>query len=146
MPSGAAKIIVLVEDLDATVALLHEAMGLGPVTPFEADGAQAGPGLGWPAEVGTVRGAILGSVPGMLELVEIPSALQGTVAPGATVVSLAVRDVEARAAAMAGEGIEVRGPHPLPGVDGSVSTVAQVALPGTTFELIRFGRPGEGHG
>jgi catechol 2,3-dioxygenase-like lactoylglutathione lyase family enzyme len=141
VPSGAAKIVILVEDLEATLALLHDVMGLGPVVRFEADGAQAGPGLGWAADVGVVRGAILGSVPGMLELVEIPAQLRGQVAPGVTVVSFAARDVEGRAAAAEAAGFEVRGPLPLPGVDGSLSTVAQVAVPGTTFELIRFGSP-----
>ena len=91
MPKGIVKAVVLVDDLDAVVRLLGEVAKVEPVVPYESTGEQAAIGLGWPADRGATRGAIVGTPPGMLELVEIPPALRDEVRPGVALLSIGAR-------------------------------------------------------
>lgn len=130
---------MLVDDLDAVLALMGDVVGATPVVPFESTGEQAALGLGWPAEHGATRGAIVGSRQGILELVEIPPALRESVRPGVAALSYGTRDVEGAAARAIDAGHAVDGPHDIVGVDGSVSTLARLEAGGVVFELICFG-------
>jgi hypothetical protein len=138
MPKGIVKAVVLVDDLDAVLHLLGDIAAVTPVVPYESTGEQAAIGLGWPADRGATRGAIVGSPPGMLELVEIPAALRGDVRPGVALLSIGARDVEGGAARARAEGFEVSGPRDIVGVDGTTSTLAQITAGGVGFELIRY--------
>jgi len=138
MPSGAVKAVVLVSDLDEVLGFF-ELAGVGPVERFASTGEQAAIGLGWPVDQGATRGAIVGARQGILELVEIPSALRDSVEPGVAALSFGVRDVEGLTATAASAGLAVDGPHDIAGVDGAVSTLTRVEVGGMTFELIRFG-------
>ena len=89
-------------------------------------GEQAAIGLGWPVDAGATRGAIVGARQGILELVEIPSALRDSVTPGVAALSFGVRDVEGLTATAGAAGLAVDGPHDITGVDGAVSTLTRV--------------------
>ena len=117
MTEAVAKVIVLVSDLDASLQALDDVAQLGPIQHFEVDAATAHEGLGWPRLDGSIRAAALGRSPGLVELVEIPSALAGEVVAGTAVLSFSLRDVEGRAAAATSAGRDVRGPVDLV-VDG----------------------------
>ena len=54
--------------------------------------------FGWPLEQAATRSAFVGEGAGMLEVVEIPSTLRGTVAPGVRLLAVANRDAEGAAA------------------------------------------------
>jgi hypothetical protein len=138
MPSGAVKAVVLVSDLDEVLRFL-ELANVAPIERFESTGEQAAIGLGWPVDAGATRGAVVGSRQGILELVEIPSALRDSVNPGVAALSFGVRDVEGLTATAGAAGMAVDGPHDITGVDGAVSTLTRVDVGGMTFELIRFG-------
>jgi hypothetical protein len=138
MPKGIVKAVVLVDDLDAALRLLGDVAGVEPVVPYESTGEQAAIGLGWPADRGATRGAIVGRPPGMLELVEIPAALRGDIRPGVALLSIGARDVEGGAARARDLGFAVDGPRDIVGVDGTTSTLAQIDAGGVSFELIRY--------
>ena len=138
MPKGIVKAVVLVDDLDAVLRLLGEIIGVEPVVPYESTGEQAAIGLGWPADRGATRGAIVGQPPGMLELVEIPAALRGEVRPCVALLSIGARDVEGGALRARDAGLAVDGPRDIVGVDGTTSTLAQIVAGGVSFELIRY--------
>jgi len=138
MPSGIVKAVVLVDDLDAVLAVLG-IVGAEPVHRFESTGAQSAVGLGWPEEHGATRGAVVGSRQGMLELVEIPVALRDTVRPGVANLSYATRDVEGAAASLRELGLAVRGPFDFDNIGGGTSTFAHVEAGGVPFEVIRYG-------
>jgi hypothetical protein len=144
VPKGIVKAVVLVDDLDAVLRLLDDRLGVEPVVPYESTGEQAAIGLGWPADQGATRGAIVGQPPGMLELVEIPPALRGNVEPGVALLSFGSRDVEGGAASARADGLDVLGPRDIVGVDGTTSTLARIVAGGVAFELIRYSaeRPG----
>jgi hypothetical protein len=138
MPKGIVKAVVLVDDLDAVLHLLGDIAGVTPIVPYESTGEQAAIGLGWPADRGATRGAIVGTPPGMLELVEIPAALRNDVRPGVALLSIGARDVEGGAARARADGFDANGPRDIVGVDGTTSTFAQIAAGGVAFELIRY--------
>ncbi|HZP30719.1 MAG TPA: hypothetical protein VFC99_17355 [Acidimicrobiia bacterium] len=138
MPKGIVKAVVLVDDLDAVVRLLGGVVGAEPVESYESTGEQAAVGLGWPADRGATRGAIVGRPPGMLELVEIPPGLRGEVEPGVALLSYGSRDVEGRSSEARAAGFAVHGPRDIVGVDGTTSTLARIDAGGVSFELIRY--------
>lgn len=138
MPSGIVKAVVVVDDLDAVLAVLA-VVGAEPVHRFETTGAQSAVGLGWPEEHGATRGAVVGSRQGMLELVEIPPALRDTVRPGVANLSFATRDVEGAVAAFRAQDLAVRGPFDFDNIGGGTSTFAHVVAGGVPFEVIRYG-------
>jgi hypothetical protein len=144
MPKGIVKAVVLVDDLDAVLRLLDGLLGVGPVAPYESTGEQAAIGLGWPADRGATRGALVGRPPGMLEVVEIPPVLRGDVAPGVALLSIGSRDVEGGAAGARAAGLDVLGPRDIVGVDGTTSTLAKIEAGGVAFELIRYSQPAPG--
>ena len=138
MPKGIVKAVVLVDDLDAAVQFLSGTARLGPVVPYESTGEQAAIGLGWPADRGATRGALVGQPPGMLELVEIPLALRRDVQPGVALLSIGSRGVEDGAEQARAAGLTVHGPRDIVGVDGTTSTLATIEAGGVAFELIRY--------
>jgi hypothetical protein len=75
----------------------------------------------------------------MLELVEIPRALRGVVAPGVTLLAVANRDATAAAGAARAAGFEVRGPFTVTSAGERGATIVEVAAGGVPFELIQFG-------
>jgi hypothetical protein len=128
------KVILLVDDLDATLELI-DAVGAGPVLHFNPTPDQTARGLGWPADHGGSRGVFVGERPGLLEIVEIPEALRGIVAPGVGKVTFTTADVEGVAAQLEERGRHVRGPIRFSDPDGGDYTLAQVALGGVLFEV-----------
>jgi hypothetical protein len=138
MPSGIVKAVVLVDNLDAVLAVMA-VVGAEPVARFESTGAQSSVGLGWPEDRGATRGAVVGSRQGMLELVEIPEALRDSVRPGVANLSFATRDVEGVVASLCDQGLEVRGPVDFDNIGGGTSTFAHVVAGGVPFEVIRYG-------
>jgi hypothetical protein len=138
MPSGIVKAVVLVDDLDAVLAVMG-VVGAEPVARFESTGAQSAVGLGWPEEHGATRGAVVGSRQGMLELVEIPPALRESVRPGVANFSFATRDVEGAVATFREQGLDVRGPFDFDNIGGGTSTFAHIVAGGVPFEVIRYG-------
>jgi hypothetical protein len=116
-----------------------EVVGAEPVARFESTGAQSAVGLGWPEEQGATRGAVVGSRQGMLELVEIPPALRGSVRPGVANLSFATRDVEGAVDAFGALGLVVRGPFDFDNIGGGTSTFAHLEAGGVPFEVIRYG-------
>ena len=95
--------------------------------------------FGWPVEQADSRGAFVGEGAGMLELVEIPVALRGIVAPGVRFLAVANRDVVTTAQEATEAGFEVRGPIAVTSAGEHGATIAEVAAGGVPFELIEFG-------
>lgn len=138
MPNAIAKVIVVVSDLDASLQLIADVAGAGPVDRFEVDAATVRVGMGWPTIDGTVRGATIGQAPGLIELVEIPPPLVGQVQPGSAILSFSLRDVEGAAAAATGAGHEVRGPAELIIGGRHISTLAQATGADLHLEIARY--------
>ena len=111
MPRALSHAVVLTDDLDATLRFLGEIAKIAPVSDV-SEGAPEDYSLvfGWPLEQAATRSAFVGEGAGMLEVVEIPAALRGTVAPGVRLLAVANRDVAATADTASAAGFEVRGP------------------------------------
>jgi hypothetical protein len=95
--------------------------------------------FGWPLDQAATRSAFVGEGPGMLEVVEIPAPLRGTVAPGVRLLAVANRDTPAATAAARAAGFEVRGPLTVTSAGEHGATIAEVVAGGVSFELIQFG-------
>ncbi len=141
MPSGIVKAIVLVEDLDATLAFVEGVADAKPVIRFDAPAEQTASGLGWPEGKGATRGAIVGARAGILEFVEIPPALRDVLKPGVAGLSFGSRDVAAGVEAARAAGFDPGDPFDIVGVDGATSSIARIDVGGVPFELINFGVP-----
>lgn len=140
MPRALSHAVVLTDDLDATLRFLSEIANVAPVSPV-SQGAPADYSLvfGWPVEQAATRSAFVGEGAGMLEVVEIPAALRGTVAPGVRLLAVANRDVAVTTDAAAAAGFEVRGPLMVTSAGAHGATIAEVVAGGVPFELIQFG-------
>ncbi len=84
---------------------------------------------------------MLGQGPGgLVEVIEIPKALRGTVEPGFALASFSIPDLEARVDLCRARGIEVSDPirtkNEVLDLSGSVAKVG-----GLAFELLRFEAP-----
>jgi hypothetical protein len=133
------KVIVLVDDLDAVLELI-DAVGAGPVLHINPTADQTARGLGWPEGHEGTRGVFVGERPGLLEIVEIPPALRGIVAPGVGKVTYATADVEGVAARLEEAGRHVRGPIRFSDPEGGDYALVQAALGGVLFEAQRVTR------
>jgi catechol 2,3-dioxygenase-like lactoylglutathione lyase family enzyme len=140
MPRALSHAVVLTDDLDATLRFLGDVAKIAPVGEVSA-GVPADYSLvfGWPLDQAATRSAFIGEGAGMLEVVEIPVALRGTVAPGVRLLAVANRDVAATAGAAQAAGFDVRGPLTVTSAGERGATIAEVVAGGIPFELIQFG-------
>ena len=140
MPRALSHAVVLTDDLDGTIRFLSEVANVAPVSPV-TEGAAEDYALvfGWAIEQAATRSAFVGEGPGMLEVVEIPAALQGTVTPGVRLLAVANRDVASTADAASAAGFAVRGPLTVTSAGEHGATIAEVTAGGVAFELIQFG-------
>jgi catechol 2,3-dioxygenase-like lactoylglutathione lyase family enzyme len=140
MPRALSHAVVLTDDLDATIAFLRDVANVSPVSPVTA-GAPGDYSLvfGWPLEQAATRSAFVGEGAGMLEVVEIPAPLRGSVAPGVRLLAVANRDVVAAADSATAAGFDVRGPLTVTSAGEHGATIAEVVAGGVPFELIQFG-------
>jgi catechol 2,3-dioxygenase-like lactoylglutathione lyase family enzyme len=139
MPRTLSHAVVLTDDLDATLRFLADVAGLSPVQLLKGASEDYSLVFGWPLEQAGSRGAFVGEGAGMLEVVEIPAALRGTVAPGVRFLAVANRDVPIAADAATEAGFEVRGPLSVTSAGEHGATIAEVIAGGVPFELIQFG-------
>ena len=140
MPRALSHVVVLTDDLDATLRFLAEVAKLSPVSPV-SEGAPEDYALvfGWPLDRAATRSAFVGEGAGMLEVVEIPVALRDTVSAGVRLLAVANRDAVAAADAARAAGFEVRGPLTVTSAGDRGATIAEVTAGGVPFELIQFG-------
>jgi catechol 2,3-dioxygenase-like lactoylglutathione lyase family enzyme len=140
MPRALSHAVVLTDDLDATLRFLTDVANVAPVTPVSA-GAPEDYALvfGWPLDRAATRSAFAGEGAGMLEVVEIPEALRGTVTPGVRMLAVANRDVVSAADAARSAGFDARGPLEVTSAGERGATIAEVTAGGVPFELIQFG-------
>jgi len=140
MPRALSHAVVLTDDLDETLRFLADVARLTPITP-PSEGAPEDYALvfGWPLEQAATRGAFAGEGAGMLEIVEIPAPLLGSVAPGVRLLAIANRDVGSTAEDARTAGFDVRGPLLVTSAGEHGATIAEVSAGGVAFELIQFG-------
>jgi hypothetical protein len=140
MPRALSHVVVLTDDLDATLRFLGELANVSPVSAI-TEGAPGDYSLvfGWPLEQAATRSVFVGEGAGMLEVVEIPAPLRGTVAPGVRLLAVANRDTAATAEAARDAGFDVRGPLTVSSAGEHGATIAEVTAGGVAFELIQFG-------
>lgn len=140
MPRAVSHAVVLSDDLDATLRFLSEIANVSPVSPV-SEGAPEDYALvfGWPLEQAATRSAFVGEGAGMLEVVEIPPALRGTVGPGVRLLAVANRDVAGTAETARDAAFVVRGPLTVTSAGERGATIAEVVAGGVAFELIQFG-------
>jgi catechol 2,3-dioxygenase-like lactoylglutathione lyase family enzyme len=140
MPRSLSHAVVLTDDLDATIRFLSDVANVTPVSAV-TEGAPDDYSLvfGWPLEQSATRSAFVGEGAGMLEVVEIPAPLRGSVAPGVRLLAVANRDVVASSDAARAAGFGVRGPLTVTSAGKRGATIAEVVAGGVPFELIQFG-------
>ncbi len=138
MPKGVFHAVVLTDDYDATIRFLTDVCGIGPVAPYDPAPASLASALGWPEEHCHTTGAIVGSPPGMLDIVAIPAALLGTVRPGVAMLAIATPDVEGLAGRARQAGFDPAEPRRLEAAGGSAMTMAPLTVGGVGYELVRF--------
>ena len=130
--------VLLTDDIDEAARFLTEVVGMTGARWFDNDPAQATEVFGWPPIEVPGRRVVIGQPPGMVELVEIPEELRGTVQPGVAFVAFATPDVEGYAERAAAAGFDVGEVRTVPGA-GDPATLAQVRVGGLPWELMRFG-------
>jgi hypothetical protein len=140
MPRALSHAVVLTDDLDATLRFLTDVARVAPLSPVTA-GAPEDYSLvfGWPLEQAATRSAFVGEGAGMLEVVEIPAPLRGTVVPGVRLLAVANRNTASAADAAREAGFDVRGPLTVTSAGEHGATIAEVVAGGVSFELIQFG-------
>jgi catechol 2,3-dioxygenase-like lactoylglutathione lyase family enzyme len=140
MPRAISHAVVLTDDLDEGLRFLAEVANLAPASEVTA-GTPADYSLvfGWPVEQAATRSAFVGEGAGMLEVVEIPRPLRGTVAPGVRLLAIANRDAAAASDAAREAGFDVRGPLTVTSAGEHGATLAEIVAGGVAFELIQFG-------
>jgi catechol 2,3-dioxygenase-like lactoylglutathione lyase family enzyme len=130
--------VLLTDDIDETARFLTEVVGMTGARWFPNDSEQATAVFGWPPISEPGRRVVLGQPPGMVELVEIPDELRGTVRPGVAFVAFATPDVEGYAERASAAGFDVGEVRTVPGA-GEASTLVPVTVGGLPWELMRFG-------
>jgi catechol 2,3-dioxygenase-like lactoylglutathione lyase family enzyme len=140
MPRGLSHAVVLTDDLDATIQFLRDVANMAPVSAV-TEGAPEDYALvfGWALDQAATRSAFVGEGAGMLEVVEIPAPLRGTVVPGVRLLAVANRDVATAADAASTAGFEVRGPLTVTSAGEHGASIVEVVAGGVPFELIQFG-------
>jgi len=139
MPSSLSHVVVFTDDIDQVLTFLAEHARLSPVQPYEAGAEGMAEMFGWPVEHARTRGAIVGTGPGTLEVVEIPEALRGRVAPGLALLAVAHRDVTKAAGVLRDAGVATRGPIEQTAPGGSLLRIVTAVSGGLPFELVEFG-------
>jgi hypothetical protein len=135
MPSRVFQVVLFTDEVEETARFLVDVVGLADPRWFEVPGENNARAFGWPPVAS--RRVVLGDGPGMIELVEIPVPLRGTIRPGVAWLGFATPDVEghaerSRAAGFAtGEVLRFSG-------SGDPATLAEVRVGGLPFEFIRF--------
>jgi hypothetical protein len=140
MPRSLSHAVVLTDDLDATLRFLDDVANVSPVgTPAHGAPEDYAVVFGWPLAQAATRSAFVGEGAGMLEVVEIPESLRGSVTPGVRLLAVANRNADAAAEAAAVAGFEVRGPLRVTSAGERGATIVEVSAGGIPFELIQFG-------
>jgi hypothetical protein len=117
--------------------VLDRVLGCAGNNPVAADGPSASALLGWPANSGFDGFITDPGRGGMVEVIPIPSELQGSVAPGIALLSFAVRDIGERIALLRSMGIEVSEPARVSN-DTIDATLARFVVGGVPFEMAQF--------
>jgi hypothetical protein len=138
MPKGIFHAVVLTEDIESTIRFLHEVAAIRPVRRYDPEPDQLHAAFGWPTDNKT-HAAIVGEGPGMMEVIEIPVALRGEVAPGVSLLAVATTDVQERVEAARAAGFDPESVRTASGADGMSITVAPVRVGGVGYEFVRFG-------
>ena len=138
MPSRLFHVVLFTDEIDETTRFLVDVVGLPNPRWFDNDAEQSTSVFGWPPVDEPGRRVVLGEAPGMVELVEIPAALRGTVKPGVAFLAFATPDVEGYAEKAAAAGFAA-GPVQTVAGAGEPSTLAPVQVGGLPFEFMRFG-------
>jgi catechol 2,3-dioxygenase-like lactoylglutathione lyase family enzyme len=138
MPSRLFHVVLFTDEIDETTRFLTDVVGLSDPRWFDNDAEQSTRVFGWPHVEEPGRRVVLGQAPGMVELVEIPEELRGTVQPGVAFLAFATPDVEGYAGRAAAAGFAA---GPVQTVDGAgePSTLAPVMVGGLPWEFMRFG-------
>ena len=139
MPTALSHVVVLTDDLDALLRFLTQVAKLRPVARYETVPADVEALFGWPVEHGVAQGAFVGEGPGSVDVLEIPEALRGTVAPGVRLLAVANRDAGAALDAATAAGFEARGPFTATTATGGTMATTEVVAGGVAFELVQFG-------
>jgi catechol 2,3-dioxygenase-like lactoylglutathione lyase family enzyme len=139
MPSRLFHVVLFTDEIDETTRFLTDVVGLTDPRWFDNDAEQSTRVFGWPHVEEPGRRVVLGQAPGMVELVEIPEELRGTVQPGVAFLAFATPDVEGYAGRAEAAGFAA---GPVQTVDGAgePSTLAPVLVGGLPWEFMRFGR------
>ena len=138
MPSSLSHVVVLVDDLDATVRFLTEIANIRGVQYYETEAQEIAGLFGWPVGHGAARCAFVGESPGAVDLVEIPAALRGGVQPGVRLLAVVNRDAAAAGERAAAAGLGVRGPFHTTAATGSPMALVEIDVGGVPFELVQF--------
>lgn len=138
MPSSLSHVVVLVDDLDATVGFLTEVANIRGVQYYETKADEIASLFGWPHEHATPRGAFVGESPGGVDLLEIPAALRGEVKPGVRLLAVVNRDVAAAGERASASGFGVRGPFHTTAATGNPMSLVEIDVAGVPFELVQF--------
>ncbi|HZQ88247.1 MAG TPA: VOC family protein [Acidimicrobiales bacterium] len=139
MPKGIFHAVVATDDLDASLRFLVDVCGIGPVRRYSTPARALSSVLGWPPGDYVATAAIVGQPPGMLDIVEVPEPLRGTVAPGVQLLAIATPDVAGRVAAAQEAGFSPLEPRTVVDADGAQMTTSPVTVGGVGYELVRFG-------
>jgi catechol 2,3-dioxygenase-like lactoylglutathione lyase family enzyme len=137
MPKSLSHVVVLTDDLEATLRFVTEVAKVTAVNRYETDDVSTL--FGWPAELGAARGAFVGEGPGSLDLLEIPAELRGEVKPGVRLLAVVNRDVAAAREEAETAGFPVRGPFHTTAATGLPMALVEVEAGGVAFELVQFG-------
>jgi hypothetical protein len=137
MPSRVFQVVLFSDEVDEAARFLVDVVGLIDPQWFDVPGEDNARAFGWPPDADSRR-VVLGHGPGMIELVEIPASLRGTVAPGVAWLGFATPDVEGHVERSREAGFEAGPVLSFEGV-GEPATVAGVRVGGLPFEFIRFG-------
>jgi catechol 2,3-dioxygenase-like lactoylglutathione lyase family enzyme len=139
VPKSLSHVVVLTDDLDASVRFLTEVAKITAVNPYRTEARDVHDLFGWPLEHAAARGAFVGEGPGCVDLLEIPEALRDTVKPGVRLLAAVNRDAVAAGEAATAAGFEVRGPFHTTAATGAPMSLVEVVAGGVPFELVQFG-------
>ena len=138
MPSRIFHVVLFTDAIDEATRFLTEVVGMSGTRWFDNDSDQSTRVFGWPPVAEPGRRVVIGQPPGMVELVEIPVELRGTVEPGLAFVAFATPDVEGYAEQAAAAGFDVGPVQTVEGA-GEPSTLVPISVGGIPWELMRFG-------
>jgi catechol 2,3-dioxygenase-like lactoylglutathione lyase family enzyme len=138
MPSRLFHVVLFTDAIDEAARFLTEVVGMTEPRWFPNDAAQSTKVFGWPHVEEPGRRVVIGQPPGMVELVEIPEELRGTVEPGVAFLAFATPDVEGYAERSRAAGFDVGEVQTVAGA-GEPSTLVPIQVGGLPWEFMRFG-------